>query len=79
MEKRRELTVEREDALLSFLREKVRDKSRNTVKGLLSRGQVLVDGALEKRFDAPPPPRAAGDDPARVRRRSGPAPLPGPL
>ena len=53
MEKRRELTVEREDALLSFLREKVRDKSRNTVKGLLSRGQVLVDGALEKRFDAP--------------------------
>ena len=31
----------------------MRDKSRNTVKGLLSRRQVLVDGEVVTRFDAP--------------------------
>ena len=44
MRERRTLAVGEETTLLPFLRERVRDKSRNTVKGLLSRGQVLVDG-----------------------------------
>lgn len=50
---RRLLTVEEETTLLPFLLLRVRDKSRNTVKGLLSRRQVLVDGEVVTRFDAP--------------------------
>ena len=53
MRERRTLAVGEETTLLPFLREQVRDKSRNTVKGLLSRGQVLVDGRVTTRFDAP--------------------------
>lgn len=53
MDDRRLLTVEEETTLLPFLLLRVRDKSRNTVKGLLSRQQVLVDGEVVTRFDAP--------------------------
>ena len=53
MDERRLLTVEEETTLLPFLLLRVRDKSRNTVKGLLSRRQVLVDGEVVTRFDAP--------------------------
>ena len=53
MDDRRLLTVEEETTLLPFLLLRVRDKSRNTVKGLLSRRQVLVDGEVVTRFDAP--------------------------
>lgn len=53
MDDRRLLTVEEETTLLPFLLLRVRDKSRNTVKGFLSRRQVLVDGEVVTRFDAP--------------------------
>ena len=53
MDERRLLTVEEETTLLPFLLLRVKDKSRNTVKGLLSRRQVLVDGKVVTRFDAP--------------------------
>ena len=53
MDQRRILTVTRAGTLLPFLLEAVRDKSRNTVKGLLSRRQVLVDGQAVTRFDHP--------------------------
>ena len=53
MDERRLLTVEEETTLLPFLLLRVKDKSRNTVKGLLSRRQVLVDGRVVTRFDAP--------------------------
>lgn len=53
MDDRRLLTVEEETTLLPFLLLRVRDKSRNTVKGLLSQRQVLVDGEVVTRFDAP--------------------------
>ena len=53
MDERRLLTVEEETTLLPFLLLRVKDKSRNTVKGLLSRRQVLVDGRAVTRFDAP--------------------------
>ena len=59
MDERRTLTVTQAGTLLPFLLEAVRDKSRNTVKGLLSRRQVLVDGRVVTRFDAPSP-RASG-------------------
>lgn len=49
----RTLPVTRPAALLPFLLEKVRDKSRNSVKHLLSRGQVLVDGRAVTRHDYP--------------------------
>lgn len=47
----RQYAVEAETTLLPFLLETVRDKSRNTVKGLLTRGQVLVDGQSVTRHD----------------------------
>ncbi|MCF0122853.1 MAG: RluA family pseudouridine synthase [Ruminiclostridium sp.] len=47
----REYTVNTETTLLPFLLESVGDKSRNTVKGLLTRGQVLVDGRCVTRHD----------------------------
>lgn len=53
MDERRLLTVKEETTLLPFLLEQVRDKSRNTVKGLLTRRQVMVGGAVVTRFDAP--------------------------
>ena len=47
----RQYVVETETTLLPFLLETVRDKSRNTVKGLLTRGQVVVDGQGVTRHD----------------------------
>ena len=66
---RKELAVTEETTLLPFLLREVTGKSRNTVKGLLTRRQVMVDGAVITRFDAPLrpgqrvtllPPEAAG-------------------
>ena len=50
---RKELAVTEETTLLPFLLREVTGKSRNTVKGLLTRRQVMVDGAVITRFDAP--------------------------
>lgn len=50
---RRELRTERETTLLPFLLEKVQGKSRNAVKNLLTRRQVLVDGQVATRHDTP--------------------------
>lgn len=47
----RQYDVKAETTLLPFLLEAVRDKSRNTIKGLLTRGQVLVDGQGVTRHD----------------------------
>lgn len=47
------LRVERPTALLSFLREHLPDEGRNSIKALLSRGRVLVDGRVTTRFDYP--------------------------
>lgn len=47
----RQYPVETETTLLPFLLEAVKDKSRNTVKGFLTRGQVLVDGKGVTRHD----------------------------
>lgn len=39
--------------LLEFLLHRLKGQSRNSVKHLLSRGQVLVDGAVQRQFDLP--------------------------
>lgn len=51
--KRRELTVAEERQVLEFLLDNVKGKSRNAVKNLLTRRQVLVDGEVVTRHDAP--------------------------
>lgn len=51
--RRRELAVEEESRALDFLLEKVKGKSRNAVKNLLTHRQVLVDGAVVTRHDTP--------------------------
>ena len=79
MDERRLLTVEEETTLLPFLLLRVKDKSRNTVKGLLSRRQVLVDGRVVTRFDAPLAPGQRVELLPQVLRRGGGAPLPGAL
>ena len=48
-------TVTQPDTLLPFLLARVKGKSRNNVKSLLSRRLVAVDGVPLSRFDAPPP------------------------
>lgn len=45
--------VEAQTTLLPFLLQRVKGKSRNTVKALLSRRQVRVDGKMVKQFDHP--------------------------
>ncbi len=45
--------VEEPDTLLPFLLTHVKGKSRNTVKGLLSRRQVMVNGKTVTKFDHP--------------------------
>ncbi|WP_243276406.1 RluA family pseudouridine synthase [Intestinimonas butyriciproducens] len=66
---RKVLAVTEETTLLPFRLREVTGKSRNTVKGLLTRRQVMVDGTVVTRFDAPLlpgqqvtllPPEAAG-------------------
>lgn len=54
----RSFQVEAPDTLLRFLLSHLGDKSRNTVKGLLSRGQVQVDGRRVTAFDVPLAPGA---------------------
>lgn len=49
----KDYTVEAGTTLLPFLLEQVKGKSRNAVKGLLSRGQVLVNGKTATQFDRP--------------------------
>ena len=61
---RKELAVTEETTLLPFLLREVTGKSRNTVKGLLTRRQVMVDGAVITRFDAPL--LQCGDPPSKV-------------
>lgn len=51
--RRRELAVEEESRALDFLLEKVKGKSRNAVKNLLTHRQVLVDGVVVTRHDTP--------------------------
>ncbi len=51
--KRRELTVAAECQALDFLLAHVKGKSRNAVKNLLTRRQVLVDGKVITRHDTP--------------------------
>lgn len=51
--RRRELTVEKESRALEFLLANVTGKSRNAVKNLLTNRQVLVDGQVVTRHDAP--------------------------
>lgn len=53
MDERRTLTVAEETTLLPFLLAQVNDKSRNTVKGLLSRRQVMVGDRVVTQFDTP--------------------------
>lgn len=53
MKQDRILTVESETTLLPFLLEHVKGISRNSVKSLLTRRQVLVDGAPVTRHDHP--------------------------
>lgn len=52
-EKHQTYPVERAALLLPFLLERVKGKSRNNVKSLLTRGQVLVDGIAVTRHDCP--------------------------
>lgn len=51
--RRRELAVAKEDRALDFLLANVTGKSRNAVKNLLTHRQVLVDGKVVTRHDAP--------------------------
>lgn len=51
MKKETAYTVEASAPLLDFLLAHVQGQSRNSVKHLLSRGQVLVDGVPQTRFD----------------------------
>ncbi|WP_068776205.1 RluA family pseudouridine synthase [Paenibacillus sp. FJAT-26967] len=44
-------TIEQPDELMKFLLEKLAHKGRNTVKGILSRGQVSVNGKKTTRHD----------------------------
>ena len=47
----KEYKVTRQTTLLEFLLEKMSSTSRNNIKGLLSRKQVLVDGSVVSQFD----------------------------
>lgn len=53
MRKETVYVVDRPVPLLEFLLEVVSGRSRNSVKHLLSRGQVLVDGVPQRQFDLP--------------------------
>lgn len=46
-------TVEKPHKLLAFLYEMMPNRSRNTVKGILSRGQVVINGKVSTQFDDP--------------------------
>ncbi|MGV3488817.1 MAG: RluA family pseudouridine synthase [Tuberibacillus sp.] len=48
-----ELTVEKENELLEFLLEKLSNRSRNSVKSILARGQVSVGGQIQTKYNFP--------------------------
>ena len=51
--KERQVTVKESNTLLPFLFELLKDQSRSSVKALLSRGQISVNGRMTKQFDTP--------------------------
>ena len=51
--KERQVTVGESNTLLPFLFELLKEQSRSSVKGLLSRGQISVNGKVTRQFDAP--------------------------
>lgn len=51
--KERRVTVGENNTLLPFLFELLKEQSRSSVKGLLSRGQISVNGKVTRQFDAP--------------------------
>ena len=51
--KERRVTVGESNTLLPFLFELLKEQSRSSVKGLLSRGQISVNGKVTRQFDAP--------------------------
>lgn len=53
MKKERVYFVDRPDTLLGFLLRRVNGLSRNSIKHLLSRGQVLVNHKCQRQFDFP--------------------------
>ncbi len=58
MKKETTLLVEEPAPLLDFLLRQISGQSRNSVKHLLSRGQVLVNGTPQRQFDLPLAPGA---------------------
>lgn len=71
-----EYTVEQAGYLLEFLLSRVKNKSRNAVKHLLSARQVQVDGKVVTRFDAPLAPGQTVSLLPPSRWRPGEAPFP---
>lgn len=51
--KERRLTVNEEATLLPFLLATLKEQSRSSVKGLLGRGQIAVNGQVTRQFDTP--------------------------
>lgn len=49
----RTLTVEVENTLLPFLFDRLKEQSKSSVKALLSRGQIAVNGKVTSQFDLP--------------------------
>lgn len=49
----RTLTVEGENTLLPFLLDRLKEQSKSSVKALLSRGQIAVNGKVTSQFDTP--------------------------
>ena len=69
------LTVDRADTLLPFLLSHQKGKSRNNIKALLTRGQVLVDGQAVTRHDHPLVPGQTVSLRPRLQGRDLPFPL----
>lgn len=53
MKKEQSYLVEVPNTLLAFMLQTIKGQSRNTIKHLLSRGQVLIDGTVQRQFDLP--------------------------
>lgn len=51
--KERRVTVAESNTLLPFLFELLKEQSRSSVKGLLNRGQISVNGKVTRQFDTP--------------------------
>lgn len=52
-EMKNEWTVDKKTKLLKYLYEQIPEKSRNSVKSILGRGQVVLNGRITKQFDDP--------------------------